>query len=754
MSEIMNNLNLDTDQEKVYLTLLSSGQLSIAEVAKQLGIPIDEVEAAVKVLIDKELVFTNPSIVSKFTAIYPLVDLSGKAKESLDAITALGNEINAYSAEKFEAIDTIVTKQKENIVEITATAKEINRVSTDEITSQITNDFDNLISEISQILNVESIAITQLAQTTTTEINKHHQETSEKAGNFISSAVSDVVNSLADAESNITKSFEESSNKVQNASETMKSSLLASLDNNQDDYHKAIEDIQSKIGNAVDEYDKSANDNMNLSRQIVNDNYSAVVETVTTKLGSYDKQTSQILEERIRNISDSLNEMSEEFSKVVRDRLNAVRREYAQMVETFTRNVETMFTDANTQLEGLITAKSNSNSQKLDNLFKLMSENLEKSAQETTAEIRNKEVRVNNELKGASEASQRKMLEFNEKLTMELTNNLNKAKNDFDATNTNMTNLITRSKTDIDTKFMEARDSTQQSIAKEFKDQETIFTNTGSKIVDDLRALNTASENKSRNVIKETEQRGTSAIANIEMPSKTLLNRSKQAALKHIQEQSAVVTDTIDKTHVGIEDTIIAEMANVKTQFKGYGDQFKGSTKTIEKMLASLELSYRELITKVKESPRPSLNTVTLIGEEAVLNQMKAILDRVKSTVTLVYPEIKNIHLNQLLDSNPRCRIIVISDFDPFKNADVIRQLMSKENIQLKSLAIGATNKPYYAIGRDGEEGLIATLDESGEVTGITSNSTAFVELISAEIINTVLTPKTKRVTLPDNNQS
>ncbi|MHA1440656.1 MAG: hypothetical protein ACTSPK_02175, partial [Candidatus Heimdallarchaeota archaeon] len=61
---------------------------------------------------------------------------------------------------------------------------------------------------------------------------------------------------------------------------------------------------------------------------------------------------------------------------------------------------------------------------------------------------------------------------------------------------------------------------------------------------------------------------------------------------------------------------------------------------------------------------------------------------------------------------------------------------------------------PYYAIGRDGEEGLIATLDESGEVTGITSNSTAFVELISAEIINTVLTPKTKRVTLPENSQS
>ena len=75
---------------------------------------------------------------------------------------------------------------------------------------------------------------------------------------------------------------------------------------------------------------------------------------------------------------------------------------------------------------------------------------------------------------------------------------------------------------------------------------------------------------------------------------------------------------------------------------------------------------------------------------------------------------------------------------------------MGQENIQLKSLAIGSTNKPYYAIGRDAEEGLIGTIDESDQVIGITSNSTAFVELINADIINAIITPKTKRVVLPE----
>jgi len=150
--------------------------------------------------------------------------------------------------------------------------------------------------------------------------------------------------------------------------------------------------------------------------------------------------------------------------------------------------------------------------------------------------------------------------------------------------------------------------------------------------------------------------------------------------------------------------------------------------------------------------PRPQVNTVTLIGKDAVLNQMAKILKGVKSTVTVVYPNISDIHIDVLLDSNPRTRIIVISDFDTFKNADIIRKLMAKENIQLKSLVLGSTQKPYYAIGRDAEEGLIGTIDDSGEVVAITSNSQAFVELISTEIINGILTPKTKRVVLPEND--
>jgi hypothetical protein len=75
---------------------------------------------------------------------------------------------------------------------------------------------------------------------------------------------------------------------------------------------------------------------------------------------------------------------------------------------------------------------------------------------------------------------------------------------------------------------------------------------------------------------------------------------------------------------------------------------------------------------------------------------------------------------------------------------------MSKENIQLKSLTIDATTRPYYAIGRDVEEGLIASIDESGEIVGVVSSSSSFVDLISNEVINSVITPKTKRVVIPE----
>ncbi|MHA1212519.1 MAG: hypothetical protein ACTSSH_08665, partial [Candidatus Heimdallarchaeota archaeon] len=429
---------------------------------------------------------------------------------------------------------------------------------------------------------------------------------------------------------------------------------------------------------------------------------------------------------------------------------SAVKRESNQMIESFSRNVETLFTDANAQLESLIAAKTNINEEKMSNLFKLLKENLQKNAGETKEEIKSKEIRLGNELKVSNETTQRKMTEINDKINMELINSFNKANTDFSTSKNNMNGTITRAKTDVDTKFSEARDAAITSIKREFSEQEKAFTTISSRIIDDVRALNLSSETKGKSFIKETEESAKTAIAKIEMPSKTLLNRGKQTALRFVNEQAQLVTKAIEQSQTGIEDSIIAETSSMKDQFKGFSEKYKESNKTIERLLANMELTYQELATKIKDIQRPPVNTMTVIGRDSVLRQIKDIFSRVKSTVTIVYPEIKDIHVNALVNSNPRTRIIVIADFDPFKNADVIRTLMSKENIQLKSLAIGSTSKPYFAIGRDAEEGLIGTLDDSGQVIAITSNSQAFVELINKEVINGIITPKTKRVVLPE----
>ena len=750
LSEIINSLALSNTEEKIYLLLLSSGQRSIAEIAQLIEAKISEVESGINNLISKELVFTNPGIVKKYSAIYPLVSLSEKAKESLTTIQAIGDEINAYSLEKFETLDKIVNEQKENIIKITTEAKDENRVSTETATTEITSDIEKLIDDISQILNAESRAITELASSTNIEISKHHQETTEKAGNIVSSNISDIVNKMNDAQSEITKSFEDSSAKVGTAADVMDNSLQALLENNFNSNVKVNQEIQAKLLKAIEEYNKAAKDNVNLSDQTISDNYNGIIEAVNTRLKTQDKETGQILGERIRNISASMEEMNDEFGKLIKDKLNGVRREYQQIVESFSRNIETLLTDANAQLQTMIAAKTKTNEDRLNNLFKLLEESFQKNASDTQMEIKSKENRVSTELKASAEITHRKMSEINEKLSMEITNNLNKSRTDYETAKNDMSQKISQAKDDIVNKYQEARDSTQTSIAKEFKDQEAVFTSIGSKIVDDIRELNNSSEAKTKSLIKDTEERATGAIAKIELPSKTLLNRGKQAALKVVQTQSALVNKTIDDVQTGIEDTIISETSGVKNQFKGYGDKFKESNKTIERLLAGIELTYRELITRVKDVQQPSVNTSVLLGKDSVLNQMKEILGRVKSTLTIVYPDINDVHLDELLNSNPRTRIIVISEFDPFRNAELIKQLMSKENIQLKSLAAGTTAKQYFAIGRDAEEGLVASLDDSGQVIGITSKSQAFVELISAEIINAIITPKTKRVVLPE----
>jgi len=751
LSEILENLQLSATEQQIYLVLLSSGQLSIPEIAEQLDLKIGDVEEAIKGLQAKNLVYTNPSIIEKFTGIYPLVSLADKAKDALETIKNIGVEINKYAAEKTDAIDQIVRQQKESIQQITATAKEEVRVATDTSIKEISTELDKLIEEISQILNTEEHQISSLSMSTQSELTKHFQETTEAAGNTISAGVSDISNSLNESKENITKAFTTSSSRVEDAATTFENSLLASLENNFNDYTSIAGDIQQKIENAIKEYNAAARDNMSLHSQLVNENYSTVIESVNSKLGVHNKETNQILEERIRNITQSIGEMNDDFGKIIRERLTGIKREYNQLIETFSQNVESLFTEVNTQLETLIATKTRNNEEKLTNLFNLLKENLEKSANETKQEIKAKEVRIGNDLHSATETTQRKMTEINDKLNMELANRFNKATTDFSTAKNNMKDTVTRAKSDIIAKFAEARDTAITSIAKEFEEKERIFAEISSKIIDDIRELNTVSEAKTKSFIKDTEESAKNAIAKIEMPAKTLLNRGKQTALKYVHEQADLVNKTIDKSRSGIEDSLVAETSNVKSQFKGYGEKFIESNKIIERILTGLELTYRELITKIRDMPRPQLNTVTLIGKDAVLNQMAKILTGVKSTVTVVYPNISDIHIDVLLNSNPRTRIIVISDFDTFKNADIIRKLMAKENIQLKSLVLGSTQKPYYAIGRDAEEGLIGTIDDSGEVVAITSNSQAFVELISTEIINGILTPKTKRVVLPEN---
>ncbi len=750
MSEILNELQLSPIEEKVYLLLLSAGQLSIHEIAEQVGGTADEVEKSIQSLIGKNLIYTNPSIVEKYNAVYPLVSLSDKAKSSIGIIQALGSEINSYAQERFDNLDEIIKRQKEKIHGISSSAKEEIRIATESSSLEISTELDKLIEEISQILNDEKTAISSLSLTTTTDMSKHYQETTEKAGNIISSSVIEIVNTLAESEGNITKAFENSSGKVTEASSIMENSLIASLDNNFEEHDSTSKEIQAKISRAMGEFDASAKDTISLTSETVTENYASIIESVQTRIGTHNKATNQILEERIRNISDSIQDMNDDFGKVVRERLSGIKREYDQMIETFTRNTTQMFIDANAQLEGLIAAKSKTNYDKLDNLFKILKDNLDKNASETGDDIKVKEVRLGNELRTSVETTQRKMAEIHDKLNLELINSFTKINTDFETTKNIMTSTVTRAKNDINSKYLEARDSTVTSISQEFKDMETAFTEISSKIIDDIRAINSTSEIDGKNFIKDTEDRAKAAIARIEMPAKTLLNKGKQTAIRYVQDQASLLNKTITDSQSGIEDTIIAETANVKNQFIGFGDKFKESNKNIERLLTNMELTYRELLTKIKEIPRPSVNTTTILGREPVLNQMKEILSRVKSTVSVVYPAVNDIHLTELLNSNPRTRIIVISDFDPFKNADVIKQLMGQENIQLKSLAIGSTNKPYYAIGRDAEEGLIGTIDESDQVIGITSNSTAFVELINSEIINAIITPKTKRVVLPE----
>jgi hypothetical protein len=123
--------------------------------------------------------------------------------------------------------------------------------------------------------------------------------------------------------------------------------------------------------------------------------------------------------------------------------------------------------------------------------------------------------------------------------------------------------------------------------------------------------------------------------------------------------------------------------------------------------------------------------TWRIVTKEGVQNHLLDMLRRARTTVTLVYPSLEEVPVDQLQAIPPNCRLHLITTLDRVKHGEALRRLLAKRNVRIWH----TPKAEFYAGSRDGEEILIAPIPgELEELVAVASDHGSYVALFNQSL--------------------
>jgi hypothetical protein len=125
--------------------------------------------------------------------------------------------------------------------------------------------------------------------------------------------------------------------------------------------------------------------------------------------------------------------------------------------------------------------------------------------------------------------------------------------------------------------------------------------------------------------------------------------------------------------------------------------------------------------------------TWTIVGKQTVLQQILAMLQRTKSTITILIPRLSEIPPKQIAEicrEKPRIRVHVVGDSQSEADQEAAKAILGAGNVRVRVL----TPSELYGAARDGEEVLLAPATGEEDIVGIVSTQEPFVKLYASYI--------------------
>ena len=185
-------------------------------------------------------------------------------------------------------------------------------------------------------------------------------------------------------------------------------------------------------------------------------------------------------------------------------------------------------------------------------------------------------------------------------------------------------------------------------------------------------------------------------------------------------------TEFIDRVSEG-ENVFYEKSEEALKVVEGIVNSASEFTEQTEKRLDKIIES--ALKVKAKEFEK----TWTIVGKQTVLQQILAMLQRTKSTVTILIPRLSEFSpqkIAEICQSKPRIRVHLVGDVQSEADQEAAKKILSAGNVRVRVL----TPSELYGAARDGEEVLLAPATGEEDIVGIVSTQEPFVKLYASYI--------------------
>ncbi len=744
--------------------------------------------------------FTN-DLTSRFKEL-----VGGIQQEFLDKFTSQIKRLQDGSTELEKTLTSNLDERLNQLVNETNTARDNFNQSLTESITNLNKSLDDLKSKTGSALKDIKSNIKTTVKDLSKNLNDKIQERIDTLKNTTTEKIKNTINVIKDWEKGVEselneiakdrpeikevidraiKSLNEKLKEERSINEELINTINEESKNLIRDVDAEIKDKQEKVNSTIDDMMNQTNTKL---EEIIANEISIINSKKEDAYSVFVKQT----EDNISWFRENASKYGDQSQQIINSQVEAIELDFYKMKDSITSRTDDVikrFNDTLNQLKSEFLEKFSNQNKLLQEDTSKLEEVLSNTLDDRIKEYQNEldsmrdefykalDLRVGNVEKQSHEI-RNKSIDLLANIIQEHKDNLQKIDTDklkeLDDITANMNNGVDEKKQDVanvvqteikrvddvkvrgheslnqmKTKIKEFVDNDNNRVFEMAKNVQEQVSNTMSEGFDqikkDINEIDNQYLEKIKDLTTKTYEECKETISNhaagFQADAAKLETDLLQLASQHQTDYESNANTLNEKLAAKLDETdeiLTNRLTNTNNDAAHTFREAEGETLKVSQLLRAVWQETTNILAKAGELTWP------LVGVEAIKEYITDILRRTKSTVSIVAPDFNDLPLEAIKNASRRIRIIVASRILA-EAKDQVRELLELGNVQIRQ----RPEMNLFAVGRDGEEVLIAPYSDKydlSQLTAIVSQQETLVSLIH-EIIGPIWMASSTKIT-------